>query len=107
MRSVASFILALAAVISVPAHAESVAKGGHVNAYWVFEGTNYAFRVSLDVAAPECGDGFFYTNVADDNYQAYVSALLSAAMNHKAITIYAEKVSGYCHIQSYFVNLTS
>jgi hypothetical protein len=106
MKSFAALCCVLLAW-ATPASAQTVTKSGHVQRYWMFQGQNYAFRVFLDVPTPECAEGFFYTNVSDDNYQSYVSGILAAALNHKSMTIYANVDNGYCHLYSVDVNLAS
>lgn len=68
---------------------------------------NYAFRVTPSnpsTLGSSCTGNFLYTNVTDDNYQAYVSTITSAFISHKSVYIVYNVESGFCHIVEFGVS---
>lgn len=74
---------------------------GNITQVDVSGASNYAFRVQLG-GQKMCGNShsWAYINKANDNYEVYVSALLSAKHSGTPVIIYSNKngTQGYCKI---------
>jgi len=70
--------------------------------------SNYAFRITITQNGTSplaaCKDGFAYINVSDDNYQAKVSAMLSAFMAGKPVgfTMIPDS-NGFCQMTDFWL----
>lgn len=83
----------VAAILSLPillasTQANALGRTGKITGMFLSSPGNMPFRISLDNAPPECGDGILYLDTTHPNYQAYVSALMLAYSQGKQVTIY-------------------
>ena len=77
---------------------------GHIVKTAASGGGNFGFRIYLDNNLAECTLGFAYKNKSFDNYDVYVSNLMSAYYTGKSINLtYGVDPGGYCEIIEYTV----
>lgn len=91
---------ASASMHSIPANAWDGDVIGYILHIDVTGGSNYGFRVRLQGSSAVCNSkDWGYLNAQDDNYQAYVSVLLSAFIAERSVEIFSNAdSSGMCRI---------
>lgn len=96
-------LAALASVAAAPASARTIAtKTGRITAFFFSPPGGASFRVTLDTPLTECTGNFAFIDTSFGNYKAYVSGLLFAQSQNKAINlVYNIKNDGYCEILEY------
>lgn len=99
MITILSFAIALSTV-AIPAIAWDGALSGYISHIDVSGSDSHDFRVRLQGLPNICGTANWgYLDEHDDNYQAYVSVLLSAFTTDRKVVIYSNlDTSGYCKI---------
>jgi hypothetical protein len=105
MRYLQLPIAILAALITTaPAAATPLYKTGHISQLFLSAPYNYAFRIYLNSGLSGCGGNFAYMNADLGNYQAYVSALITAYSTNKTIDLtYSVDTGGTCAILEFGV----
>lgn len=81
---------------------------GHINRVFASVPLNFGFRVFFSEGMGDCADGFAFVETDFGNYQAYVSALLSAHAQRKRVELVTEKVDHigkqFCRIVEFSIN---
>jgi hypothetical protein len=102
MRLIKTIGVVAALCVGSPALAWDGVVSGTITSIDVTGATNYAFRVGVGgYAGSYCGGvaNFAYINATDDNYSAYVAALISAKVVSSMVDLYLVRDSnGYCQI---------
>ena len=104
-------LAAAAAALSLcigSASAQWTGASGRITKTTLSAAGNYSFRIYLQDQSSDrlsgCSHSFAYINTSDDNYQAKVATLLSAAAQQKAVNIYYTKdASNFCVIWDFEV----
>jgi hypothetical protein len=104
-RCLRSLLVGVILSLTLTAPATAAHKSGHISQVFLSAPTNAAFRIYLDSGLTGCAANFAYINADFGNYQAYVSALMTAYSTNKTIDLtYQTDSGGYCVIMEFLVH---